>query len=61
MRAQEDSDDGTLSPERRLIITDGTRAMIENLSDDEAADTTNEDLTQSLVESAENRLRRWPQ
>ena len=34
LRAQVDSDDGTLSPERRLMIKEGIRAMLEDLSDD---------------------------
>jgi predicted PurR-regulated permease PerM len=33
-RAQEDSDDGTLTPERRVMITEGVRAMLEGLSED---------------------------
>jgi predicted PurR-regulated permease PerM len=38
VRAQDDSDDGTLSPERRLMIREGIRAMLEDLSDDAPAD-----------------------
>ena len=36
VRAQGDSDDGALSPERRLLIKDGIQAMLEDLSDDMA-------------------------
>jgi predicted PurR-regulated permease PerM len=36
IRAQIDSDDGALSPERRLLIKDGIQAMLEDLSDDMA-------------------------
>ena len=38
VRAQGDSDDGTLAPERRLMIKEGIRAMLEDLSGDAAAD-----------------------
>jgi len=37
IRAQVDSDDGALSPERRLTIKEGIRAMLDDLSDDAAA------------------------
>jgi hypothetical protein len=36
-RAQVDSDDGVLPPERRAMIRDGVRAMLEDLADDAAA------------------------
>jgi len=36
IRAQGDSDEGTLSAERRLMIKEGVRAMIEDLADDAA-------------------------
>jgi predicted PurR-regulated permease PerM len=36
--AQIDSDDGTLLPERRLMIKQGVQAMLENLSDEATAD-----------------------
>jgi AI-2E family transporter len=38
VRAQDDSDDGVLSAERRLMIREGIRAMLEDLSDDAPAD-----------------------
>jgi hypothetical protein len=38
--AQIDSDDGALLPERRLTIKQGVQAMLENLSDEAAADPT---------------------
>jgi predicted PurR-regulated permease PerM len=40
VRAQGDSDDGTLSPERRLMFKDGIREMLEDLSDDAAAEAS---------------------
>jgi predicted PurR-regulated permease PerM len=40
LRAQGDSDDGTLSPERRLMIKEGIRAMLEDLSDGAPADAS---------------------
>jgi predicted PurR-regulated permease PerM len=42
MRAQLDSDDGALLPERRAMIKEGVRAMLENLSDEQTADTASE-------------------
>jgi predicted PurR-regulated permease PerM len=36
LRAQVDSDEGVLSPERRTVIREGVRAMLEGLSDDVA-------------------------
>jgi predicted PurR-regulated permease PerM len=39
-RAQFDSDDGALSPERRLMIKQGVQALLENLSDEVTADPT---------------------
>jgi len=41
-RAQVDSDEGALCPERRLLFKEGFRALLEDLADDEAADTTAE-------------------
>jgi predicted PurR-regulated permease PerM len=52
VRAQVDSDDGALSPDRRLIIADGIRAMLEDLSDDAAADATSQDATSPKIEGA---------
>jgi hypothetical protein len=40
VRAQVDSDDGILSPERRLMLKDCIRAMIEDLSGDAPADSS---------------------
>ena len=40
VRAQVDSDDGKLSPERRLMFKDGIRAMLEDLSGDAPADAS---------------------
>ena len=39
IRAQVDSDEGTLLPERRLMIKEGIRAILENLSDQATGDT----------------------
>jgi predicted PurR-regulated permease PerM len=50
VKAQGDSDDGTLSPERRLIIKDGIQAILEDLSEDEAAEATPEHSAGSVVE-----------
>ncbi len=51
LRAQVDSDDGALSPERRTMIKAGVRAMLDDLSDD-AADggATPEDAASSEME-----------
>ena len=51
-RAQVDSDDGALSLERRLMIKDGIRAMLEDLSDDAAAGATSEHSAPSVIERA---------
>jgi hypothetical protein len=50
VRAQVDSDDGALSPDRRLMIRDGIRAMLEDLSDDTAADATSRGATPPKIE-----------
>jgi predicted PurR-regulated permease PerM len=50
VRAQRDSDDGTLSPERRLMIQEGILAMLENLSGDERADATSDRSAGSAIE-----------
>jgi predicted PurR-regulated permease PerM len=42
VRAQLDSDEGALSPERRLLFKEGIRALLEDLADHEAADTITE-------------------
>jgi predicted PurR-regulated permease PerM len=54
VRAQVDSDDGILSPERRLTIKEGIRAMLEDLSDDAAADasSTPEQAVRSEIDGA---------
>jgi predicted PurR-regulated permease PerM len=54
VRAQGDSDDGTLSPERCLMIKEGIRAMIEDLSDDAPADvsSTTERAAPPIAEGA---------
>jgi hypothetical protein len=51
VRAQDDSDDGTLSFERRLMIKEGIRAMLEDLSDDAPADarSTTEESRQPMA------------
>jgi predicted PurR-regulated permease PerM len=54
VKAQGDSDDGTLSSERRLMIKEGIRAMLEDLSDDAPADarSTTEELLQPMAARA---------
>jgi len=51
-RAQVDSDNGALSPERRLMFQEGIRAMLEDLSDDEIADATPEHSPRPAIEEA---------
>jgi len=51
LRAQVDSDDGALPPERRTIIKTGVRAMLEGLSDDGAGGgPTSEDAARPEIE-----------
>jgi hypothetical protein len=51
LRAQVDSDDGALSPERRTMIKAGVRAMLDDLSDDVAdGGATPEDAASSEIE-----------
>jgi predicted PurR-regulated permease PerM len=50
-RAQDDSDASTLSPERRLIVTEGIQAMLEDLCDD-AADVASEHSALAAIEKA---------
>ena len=52
IRAQDDSDDGTLSPGRRLMIKDGVRAMLEDLSEDAAAGASSGHSARSVIEGA---------
>jgi predicted PurR-regulated permease PerM len=49
VRAQADSDQGTLSPERRLMIKEGIRAMLEDLSDVASGDAASEHSARSEV------------
>jgi hypothetical protein len=49
VRAQVDSDEGALSPERRLRFKEGIRALLEDLAEDEAADTTAEHSAPPLL------------
>jgi hypothetical protein len=51
-RAQVDSDEGALSPERRVLFKEGIRALLEDLSDDDAADTTREDSASPALREA---------
>jgi hypothetical protein len=51
-RAQVDSDDGALTPERRMVVRDGIQAMLENLFDDTAADTVSQHANQSMIDGA---------
>jgi len=52
VRAQADSDQGTLSPEGRLMIKEGILAILEDVSDDASADagSTTEESLQPIVE-----------
>ena len=52
VRAQIDSDDGALAPERRLMIKEGLRVMLEDLSDDAPAyrSSTTERATPPIIE-----------
>src|SRR5271165_1532330 len=54
VRAQADSDRSILPPERRLMIKEGIRAMLEDLSDDAPATTrsTTEESLQPIAEGA---------
>ena len=52
VRAQLDSDEGALSPERRLRFKEGIRAMLEDLADDEVADTTTDHSAPAVVREA---------
>ena len=49
VRAQLDSDEGALSPERRLRFKEGIRALLEDVADDEVADTTAEHSAPPLL------------
>jgi hypothetical protein len=50
IRAQVDSDEGALLPERRLMIKEGIRAMLEDLSGDPATDATAKNTTPADIE-----------
>jgi hypothetical protein len=50
IRAQVDSDEGALLPERRLIIKEGVRAILENLSDQATGDTPPGHPTPAIIE-----------
>jgi predicted PurR-regulated permease PerM len=54
LKAQADSDDGTLSPEDRQLIKEGIRAMLEDLSGDALADasSTTERAAPAIVQGA---------
>ena len=52
IKAQVDSDEGALLPERRLMIKEGVRAMLENLSDEQTADTASEYANARTIERA---------
>jgi hypothetical protein len=51
VRAQVDSDEGALSPERRLLFKEGIRALLEDLANDETIDTTAEPTMAVLPEA----------
>ena len=50
IRAQVDGDEGALLPERRLIIKEGVRAILENLSDQTTGDTPPGHPTPPIIE-----------
>ena len=52
VRAQIDSDDGALLPERRLMIKQGVQALLENLSDEATADPTSGQSTSPVIGGA---------
>jgi hypothetical protein len=52
VRAQADSDQGVLPPERRLMIKEGIRAMLEDLTDEEAASATSVHSARPVIEGA---------
>src|SRR5262249_55912660 len=52
VRAQIDSDDSALLPERRLMIKQGVQAMLENLSDEGTADPASEHSTSPVIGGA---------
>src|SRR6516225_978184 len=52
VRAQLDSDEGALSPERRLLFREGIRALLEDIADEETADTTAEHSTPPVLREA---------
>jgi predicted PurR-regulated permease PerM len=54
LKAQADSDDGTLFPEHRQLIKEGIRAMLEDLSGDALADATSitERAAPAIIEGA---------
>jgi predicted PurR-regulated permease PerM len=49
VRAQVDSDDGALSPDRRLTIKDGIEAVLEDLSEDAAANPASEPTNRPVI------------
>ena len=52
IRAQVDSDEGALLPERRLMIKEGVRAMLEDLSDEATGDTPPGHPTPPIIEGS---------
>ena len=48
--AQVDSDEGALLPERRLMIKEGVRAMLENLSDEQTGDTASDHSPPRMID-----------
>jgi hypothetical protein len=50
LKAQGDSDDGALSSERRLVVKEGIRAMLEDFSADGAAEATPGHSAGSVIE-----------
>jgi hypothetical protein len=52
VRAQLDSDEGALSPDRRLLFREGIRALLKDIADDETADTTVEGSAPPVLREA---------
>src|SRR6516225_5999670 len=52
VRAQLDSDEGALSPERRLLFREGIRALLEDITDEDTGDTTAEHSAPPVLREA---------
>ena len=52
VRAQLDSDEGALSPERRMLFREGIRALLEDIADEDTGDTTAEHSAPPVLREA---------